>query len=218
VMDALKADPRTARIPIVIVSAKTLEPHERRRLDAYAESVWQKGSFSAKDLVVHVADLVEDGQRHEEVNTGSTPPKTNKSAMTSDFGTMRRERILLIDGYEPEARLIRRLLETRPNFEVLEARSGEEALAMLEEVKPDLVIMDLLLPDISGEKLLDSLRVHPNACKVPVVIVTSQDTGHDSGQAGATRTRLASNVESIWSKAVLDRSSFLSHIETVLVT
>ncbi len=216
VMDALKADPRTARIPIVIVSAKTLEPEERKRLDAYAESVWQKGSFSAKDLVTHVVDLVEESQRHHEVRNGSTAPTLTPGAPASEFGHGRRERILVIDDYEPEARLIRRLLETRPNVQVFEARSGEEALAVIDEVKPDLIIMDLVLPDIRGEKLLVLLRAHDHTRSTPVVIVTSQDAFPDSGQEGATRAQLASNVDSIWSKSVLDRSSFLSHIEAVL--
>jgi threonine synthase len=223
VMDALKADPRTARIPIVIVSAKTLELDERRRLDAYAESVWQKGSFSAKDLVTHVVDLVEDNQRHAGVPhgagarvTGAAIPRMSPDADTSEFGHGRRERILVIDGYAPEARLIRRLLETRPSFQVFEVRSGAEALALVEEVEPDLIIMDLMLPDISGEKLLVLLHAHHNARRAPVVVVTAQDTFRDAGQEGTTRAQLASNVESIWSKSALDRSSFLSHIEAVL--
>jgi threonine synthase len=223
VMDALKADPRTARIPIVIVSAKSLEPDERRRLDAYAESVWQKGSFSAKDLVTHVADLVEDSQRTEEDKASvqmrpvaSIAPAPRGDAELSEFGCGRRERILMIDSYEPEARLIRRLLETRPDFQVLVARSGAEALAMIEEVAPDLIIMDLVLPDISGEKLLVLLRAHDNARGAPVIVVTAQDALRNSGQEGVLRAQLASNVDSIWSKSVLDRSSFLSHVEAVL--
>lgn len=209
VLDVLKADPRTARIPVVIVSAKTLRPEERARLEQYAASVWQKGSFSARDLVSHVVDLVEEGQRDADENAGSLA--SDAPAPMPQFGHGRRERILIVDSYEPEARLIRRLLETRPHSQVFEARSGAEALALVEQAPPDLIILDLLLPDISGEKLLVMLRSREPTLETPVIVVTARDD-----LDAQSRAQLATNVDSIWSKSLLDRSSFLMHVEALL--
>ncbi|MBN1247048.1 MAG: pyridoxal-phosphate dependent enzyme [Anaerolineae bacterium] len=205
VMDALKADPRTAHIPVVIVSAKSLLFEERERLEAYAESVWQKGRFSARDLVSHVVELVEQEQAF------SLDGTEDGTAAVVDFGRGREERILVVDDYEPEARLIRRLLETRPSCRVFEAHSGAEALALIEQVPLDLIILDLFLPDIAGDKLLVMLRTRERTQKTPVIVVTS----HDDLDA-QTRAQLSSNVDSIWSKSVLDRSSFLSHVDAIL--
>ncbi len=212
VLDELKADPRTAKIPVVIVSAKTLKPGEQAKLNRYVDSVWQKGNFSARDLVSHVVEVVE----HDRVETlpegGQRPaPSSPDAGVRPTFGLEDRLRVLVVDDYEPEARLIRRLIETRQRFEVLEAYSGEEALELVEKAPPDLVILDLMLPDISGENLLVLLRTRPGTVDVPIIIVTSKDD-----IAPEMRSRLSQNVDSIWSKSMLDRSSFLAHIEALL--
>jgi threonine synthase len=212
VLDALKQDPRTARIPVIIVSAKSLRLEERERLDAYAESVWQKGSFSARDLVSHVVALVEPDSEGALPNPqGALPNTAAGHAAAVDFSHRREQRILVIDDYEPEARLIRRLLETRPGCRVFEAHSGAEALALIEQVPVDLIILDLVLPDIAGEKLLVLMRSREHTQSTPVVVVTAKDD-----LDARTRAQLVSNVESIWSKSELDRSSFLSHVDAVL--
>ncbi len=203
VMDVLKSDPRTAKIPVVIVSAKTLQPEERARLDEYAASVWQKGSFSARDLVDHVVGIVEEGPRAALPSDGAPPERR--------FGREGRQRILVVDDYAPEARLIRRLLETRPGSQVYEAHSGAEALTLVEQAPPDLIVLDLVLPDVSGEKLLVMLRTREQTMETPVIVVTSDDDID-----ARMRARLASNVTSIWSKSSFDRSAFLAQVEAIL--
>ena len=211
VMDELKGDPRTSKIPVIIVSAKTLSPPERERIRDYAESVWLKGSFSARELVNHMVRVVE-----EESLAVRAPDAMEKDAqaepedMIADFGKGQRQRILIVDDYAPEARLIRRLLETRQRFEIMEAHSGQEALDVIEKMPPDLIILDLMLPDIGGETLLGILRTQETTQNIPVVIATAKDLDQE------TRARLSANVDSIWLKSSLDRSSMLSHIESIL--
>src|SRR5690606_37725493 len=53
-LEWLKADPRTAHIPVIVVSAKSLTLHDRKLLEAQSESVWQKGNFETRQLVDHV--------------------------------------------------------------------------------------------------------------------------------------------------------------------
>ena len=204
VLDAIKSDPATRRIPVVIVSAKTLTQPERDRLDAYAESVWQKGSFSASELADHVVGLVEEAPIASAAESGvAQPPHA--------FGAQVRDSVLVIDDYEPEARLLRRLLETLPGVRVLETHSGSEALAVVEQTPVGLIVLDLVLPDIGGERLLALLRTRAATEDTPIVVVTAMD---DMG--ADLRARLASNVDSIWSKSVLDRSSFLTHVQALL--
>ncbi|MBN2003217.1 MAG: pyridoxal-phosphate dependent enzyme [Anaerolineae bacterium] len=210
VLDELKADPRTSKIPVVIVSAKTPKPSEQEQLNRYAESVWQKGNFSARELVSHVVEIVE--HENQEIGAQSIQPtEDTEDQLIEMLGHGQQQRILVIDDYEPEARLIRRLLETLQRFEVVEAHSGQAALDMITEIPPDMVILDLMLPDISGENLLILMRTRPETSNIPILIVTAKDD-IDSDM----RNRLAPNVDSIWSKSVLDRSSFLAHIEALL--
>jgi len=60
ILTDLKEDERTCDIPVVIVSAKSLTSDEWKHLRRYTESIWQKGNFSARELVDHVAGIVGD--------------------------------------------------------------------------------------------------------------------------------------------------------------
>lgn len=60
ILDELKSDDRTRDIPVVIVSAKTITSDEWKYLRRHTESVWQKGNFSARELVDHVTGLLGD--------------------------------------------------------------------------------------------------------------------------------------------------------------
>jgi threonine synthase len=209
--DALKSDPRTAHIPVVIVSAKTLAPEERAKLDQYAESVWQKGSFSVKALVQHVVNIVEEGQAVVEGGVASSETEGAPHEIPT-FGQEDLKRLLVVDNYEPEARLLRRLLRTLPYVQVLEAHSGAQALVLVEQAPPDLIIMDMVLPDITGEELLHTLREATATTSTPVMIITGPDDLKPT-----VRARVTPQVDSVWVRSSLDRSSFLTQVQSILL-
>jgi threonine synthase len=205
IMGELKADERTSHIPVMVISAKTLTPEEQTYLNQYTDSVWQKGSFSARELVSHVVEtLGDDVSELEEL-----VPHPSERALES-FGQGRQSRILLIEDNVWESRLMRRLFESRQRFEVVEAYTGADALKILEQGLPDLIIMDLLLPDTAGEQLIARLRAEERTRSVPIVVLTAKDLSH------AARAELGALVDSVWLKATLDRNSLLAHIETIL--
>lgn len=208
VLEALKADERTREIPVIIISAKTLTPDEWAYLRRCAESIWQKGNFSARELVSHIAEMLGDHLEQPRKRSAISRPTNDRPLQA--FGQSRRPRILVVDDYVADARLLRRLFEINHRFEVVEAHSGTEALEAIEESTPDLIILDLILPDISGEHLLELLRQRAPTRDVPVVIVSAREI--DPG----LRARLVAQANSVWSKATLDRSSLLAHVETIL--
>ena len=126
------------------------------------------------------------------------------------FEGSQRPRILVVDDHMSDARLMRRLFEVRQRFEVIEVHSGTEALAAIEQGTPALIILDLLLPDIGGEELLDKIRSRAETRQTPVIVVSAKDLDP------ALRAHLAAQADSVWSKAVFDRSNLLAHVETIL--
>lgn len=82
---------------------------------------------------------------------------------------MTRETILVIDDEGGIRQLIRIFLQ-RYHYEVLEAKNGEEALAILESSRVDLVILDLMLPDIYGIELCKKIREKRD---VPIIMLTA---------------------------------------------
>lgn len=99
-------------------------------------------------------------------------------------------RILVVDDSEIECLLDKGLLARNPDFEVEVAGDGRQALQMLEERPPDLVVTDLVMPDIGGLELVRSIRQrHP---QIPTVLMT--DYGDESIAIDALEAGAASYV------------------------
>jgi DNA-binding response OmpR family regulator len=83
-----------------------------------------------------------------------------------------RARLLLVDDDDALADMYALQL-TASGFHVTTARSGAEALALANDVLPDLIYLDLGLPGMTGLEVLERLRRAPNTAEVPVVILTN---------------------------------------------
>lgn len=102
------------------------------------------------------------------------------------MGRISLRRILLADD-EPDIREISRIaLETVGEFEVEVCDSGGELLRRLPEFKPDLVIIDFLMPDMEGLELLRAVRLVPGYEATPVVFLTGVIRGDDLETLGAS--------------------------------
>lgn len=80
--------------------------------------------------------------------------------------------IVVIEDNEQTARMVTKLLK-RSGFEVLHAADGETGLTTVFENKPDLVLIDLGLPDLDGQTVIALLRQHEAVTNVPLVAFTA---------------------------------------------
>lgn len=88
------------------------------------------------------------------------------------MGTISLQRILLADD-EPDILEISRIaLESVGGYEVAVCGTGRELLDRLPDVKPDLIIVDVLMPGMSGPEVFDELRRMPEYATIPVVYLT----------------------------------------------
>jgi CheY-like chemotaxis protein len=83
------------------------------------------------------------------------------------------ERILVVEDNEKNMKLFRDVLQAA-GYHILEAMCGERAVELAAELAPDLVLMDIQLPDIDGIEALARLRAHDRTASVPVLAVTAQ--------------------------------------------
>src|ERR1035441_6083856 len=81
-------------------------------------------------------------------------------------------RLLLVDDSRYMRMESRRIL-TDAGFSVVEARDGEEALRLVRESQPDLIILDMLLPKLGGEYVLQALRQDLATARIPVIVLSS---------------------------------------------
>jgi two-component system cell cycle response regulator DivK len=91
-------------------------------------------------------------------------------------------RILVIEDNERNLKLVRDVLRFA-GFDVIEARSGEQGVALARVCSPDLVLMDLQLPRMDGTEALRLLRASPVTQDVPVVAVTAFAMKEDRNRA-----------------------------------
>jgi two-component system cell cycle response regulator DivK len=83
------------------------------------------------------------------------------------------EQILVVEDNEKGMKLFRDVLRAA-GYRILEATTGERAVELVIEHGPDLVLMDIQLPDIDGVKALDRLRANEQTASVPVLALTAQ--------------------------------------------
>lgn len=84
-----------------------------------------------------------------------------------------RKKVLLVEDDESVRQLVRVTLDIN-GFEVVEAKDGLEGLLMLDMHRPDAVVLDLMMPDVGGERMLAQLRATEETKRTPVVIITGK--------------------------------------------
>ena len=83
------------------------------------------------------------------------------------------KRVLIADD-EPNIVTSLEFLMTQSGYQVQVARSGEEALAMLESFRPDLVLLDVMMPQRSGYEVCQKMRSHPDWRHIKIVMLSAK--------------------------------------------
>ena len=92
------------------------------------------------------------------------------------------KRILLIEDQEDNRRIVRDLL-TSVGYELIEAVTGEEGVALAERRRPDLILMDVLLPGLDGYEATRLIKAKPELRQIPIIAVTSYALSGDDVKA-----------------------------------
>jgi GAF domain-containing protein/DNA-binding response OmpR family regulator len=116
-------------------------------------------------------------------------------------------RVLLVDDDDTVRRSVRAALEPI-GWQVSEAENGQVAIGSLIAARPDVIILDLMMPEMDGFEFIERLRGRPDWRDVPVVVITSKDL------TGADRDRLNGGVARIIQKS--DRDEMLRQLSGVI--
>ncbi len=120
-----------------------------------------------------------------------------------------KHRVLVVEDDESMRAVLCRMLRGE-GFEVAEAENGRVALARLEEMRPDWILLDLIMPEMDGFEFLTELRKRPGHHRIPVVVVTAADLSE------ADRRRLSGGVERVLLKAAYDREELLEELRALI--
>jgi signal transduction histidine kinase/ActR/RegA family two-component response regulator len=117
--------------------------------------------------------------------------------------------LLYVEDNLANLSLVETILESRPQWRTLPALQGELGLELARQHRPDLILLDLHLPDIPGEEVLRRLRADERTAHIPVVVISA-----DATQSSIERL-LASGASAFLTKPI-DIGQFLSAIENLL--
>ena len=93
-----------------------------------------------------------------------------------------RKRILVVEDQEDNRRIVRDLL-TSAGYEMIEAVTGEDGVAMAETHRPDLILMDIQLPGLDGYEATRRIKANPALRHIPIIVITSYALSGDDVKA-----------------------------------
>ena len=117
--------------------------------------------------------------------------------------------VLCIEDNDANSRLIERILAQRDNIRLLFAKQGGEGLAQAREQRPELILLDLNLPDMHGSEVLRRLRQDKRTEGLPVVVISADATGTQIEQL------LSAGARNYLTKPI-DVSRFLYTVDEIL--
>lgn len=103
------------------------------------------------------------------------------------------------------------LLQTQlPGSRILQANNGRQALEIMTTSTPDLVLLDLMMPEMNGFEVIAAMQTHPELCTVPVVVMTAKTL------SALELTSLNQSTTTVLGKGLFSTGETLQHIETAL--
>jgi threonine synthase len=112
---------------------------------------------------------------------------------------------------EPDARvLLRRILQHRRKYKIFEAADGISGIDLIRREKPDLVLLDLMMPNVDGFAVLDTIKADDTLRNIPVIVITAKDLTRQDYQ------RLSGRIESLLQKGEFMEEELFNSITDVL--
>lgn len=171
-----------------------------------------QGFISRDDLVVincsgHTLSVEEDllGEAKEHMVemprptvTHPMPPPQEGLLAALERLDDRVQSILIVEDSPDARRLVRRILQSRGKYQIREASGGREAIEMAKAEPPDLIILDLMMPEVDGFAVLEAIKEEEQLLDMPIIVVTAKDL------TSLERQRLSGHIE-----ALLQKGSFM---------
>ncbi len=120
------------------------------------------------------------------------------------------QRITIVEDNHDAARLIRRILQAQGDFLIDEATNGLDGLRMIQQTRPNLVILDLMMPGLDGFSIVEAMKTNPALHDIPIIVVTAKEL------SPIERQRLDGKIKVLLQKGSFLDSDLLSDIKQAL--
>jgi PAS domain S-box-containing protein len=178
----LKADSRTASIPVVVLSI-----------------VDEPGKGFALGATEYLVKPVDREELIRAVRHAVRTPRQDARDIT----------VLAVDDDPIVLELMDAVLGSE-DFTVLKAASGREGLELARQRRPDVIVLDLLMPDLDGFQVLDELKKNPETAHIPIIILTCKTLSQEDKQ------RLNGRVTYLKQKSDFSRTDFVAYLRSLV--
>lgn len=131
-------------------------------------------------------------------------------AALSHVASDRFPRIAIVDDMPEVRTLVKRILQSQGAYTLFEASNGQEAIELIRRELPNLVILDLMMPEVDGFSVLDTLKSQPETAEIPVIVVTAKEL------TPAEKERLKGRIQSLMQKGDFMSDELLDEVRTLL--
>jgi threonine synthase len=119
-------------------------------------------------------------------------------------------RIAIVDD-EPNVRtLIRRILQSQGNYQLFEATNGKDAVEMICREQPNLILLDLMMPDMDGFQVMDALQTKKETKDIPIIVITAKEL------TPAENKRLKGHIQTLMQKGDFMNDDLLDEVRALL--
>jgi threonine synthase len=115
-------------------------------------------------------------------------------AALSKVATDRFPRIAIVDDNPDVRRLIRRILQSQGDYTLFEATNGREAVELAQKEHPNLMILDLMMPELDGFSVMEQLQSDSSTADIPIIVVTAKEL------TSAEKERLQGHIQKLMQK------------------
>ena len=173
-----------------------------------------KADIALRDIPVIMLTMVDDPVRGFTLGASdyATKPVDRRrlSQILKKFTCLHPPCPVLVIDDEAAARSLTRTMLEKEGWNVSEAANGVEALKKMEDQRPSLIFLDLMMPEMDGFAFAVEVRQHPEWRSIPIVVVTAQDLTTED------RRRLNGHVETILQKQGDSQETLLAHVRDLL--
>jgi threonine synthase len=137
-------------------------------------------------------------------------PQEGLLAALNQVAPNRFPRVAIIDDNLEARRLIRRILQSQGDYTVYEAANGREGLELSRRELPDLIILDLMMPEMDGFAVLEALKADQTTAHIPVIVATAKEL------TPGEKARLGAQIETLMQKGDFLNDEFLDEVKALI--
>lgn len=196
VLEMIRSDPATRNLPVIVVTAKDLTAEDREKLTGKVSSILAKSDTTSTALLEEIKKILGNIEKFHKY------PESRKLKAVN--------RILLVEDNEAAMIQVKTVLESE-GYGVDVAQGGKQALEYIKDTIPNGIILDLMMPEVDGFEVLQSIRSHEATAHIPILILTAKDLTQED-----LKKIKNNNIKQLIQKGDVAREDLLVKVKSML--